>query len=448
MHHIYCRGMTTTSGGNLSVADDGGNIWITPAGTDKGSLKPEDIVCVGPGGVVTGIHKPSSEYPLHRAIYKARPDLRAVIHAHPPVLTAFSIVHRIPDTAVLRNAREICGTVGYAGYELPGSEMLGESVAGEFSKGHNAVIMENHAVVVGGKDLTEALVRLEALENCAVTIQSAGFIGEATTLSESQLNDLTNSGGHGFLKGAAGERAGEAVPDSGVRVTKNETGCIDKDADYESSSVIVASGDVTSADEICLMVRRACERGLMYGSCGTISVRCAGSGYLITPGGGLRCDITGEDIARVNDCRQSEGKEPYRSEWLHDEIYRRFPAVRAVIVAQPPYLMAFAVTGRKIEVRTIPESWLFLQDIPIVPFGAQLPGRSEICDLLAGGAPAIMISNDSLLVTGKNLLQAFDRLEVAEMTAMSQIIGGSLGTVAPISNENIEELRRVFPGSD
>jgi L-fuculose-phosphate aldolase len=408
MGHIYRHGMTTTSGGNLSLADESGNTWITPAGTDKGSLRPEDIVCVAPDGAASGIHKPSSEYPLHRAIYNARPDLKAVIHAHPPVLTSFSIVHSIPDTAVMKKAHEICGTVGYAGYELPGSERLGESVAREFRKGHNAVIMENHAVVVGGRDLTEALTRLETLENCARIIQAAGFIGEVTPIDEGQLKDMMDSGVPDILQGA------------------------------------VASGDETSADEICRMVRRACERGLMYGASGTISVRYSGNGYLITPGRGFRWNIASEDIVKVNDYKRPEGKELCRPEWLHDEIYRRFPAIGAVIVAQPPYLMAFAVTGRKIDVRTIPESWLFLQDIPIVPFGAQLPGRSEISDLLAGGAPAILISNDSVLVTGKNLLQAFDRLEVAEMTAMSLILGRSLGTVAPISNENIEELRKTF----
>lgn len=414
MGHIYCHGMTTTSGGNLSVADSNGNIWITPAGTDKGSLKPDDIACVSSDGVVTGNHKPSSEYALHRAVYKARPDLKAVIHAHPPVLTSFSIVHRIPDTTVLRNAFQICGKVGYAGYELPGSEKLGETVAAEFGKGHNAVIMENHAVVVGGKDLTEALVRLETLENCAATLYAAGFIGEATSLSECQLNELTDPERKGPLRNAGGVRMPENNP---------------------------------AAGEIRLIVRRACERGLMYGSSGIISVRCPGKGYLFTPGGVLRCDIGSEDIVKVNYGKQPQGIEPYMSEWLHGEIYRRFPDIGAVIVAQPAYLMAFAVTGRKLDVRTIPESWLFLRDIPIVPLGARLPVGTEIFDLLAGGAPAVMISNDSVLVTGKNLLQAFDRLEVAEMTAMSQILGQSLGSVRSISSENIEELRRVFlPG--
>jgi L-fuculose-phosphate aldolase len=165
--------MTTTSGGNMSVIDSLGNIWITPSGTDKGSLKPGEVVCVSPDGNYEGPLKPSMEYPLHRAVYNARPDIRALIHAHPPVLTSFSIVHRIPDTSILERWREICGTVGYAGYATPGSDAMAENVASEFNRGHGVVIMENHAVVAGGKDLAEALARLEALEKCATTIHSA-----------------------------------------------------------------------------------------------------------------------------------------------------------------------------------------------------------------------------------------------------------------------------------
>lgn len=422
MIHIYKRGMTTTSGGNLSVSDSSGNIRITPAGTDKGSLRPEDIVCVSSEGVVSGNLKPSSEYPLHRAIYKARPDLKALIHAHPPVLTSFSVVHRIPDTAVLRNAFQICGKVGYAGYELSGSERLGETVAAEFRKGHNAVIMENHAVVVGGRDLTEALVRLETLENCAATIQTAGFIGEVTTLGEGQLKGMPGTGKPDLLHSFGSDRALSDEPAESDRTDNDES----------------------VAGEICVIVRRACERGLMYGSSGTISLRHPGNGFMITPEGTLLWDVSSEDIILVTDSTLISGQERGGPGWIHREIYRRFPGIGAVIEAQPPYLMAFAVTGTEPDVRTIPESWLFLQELPIVPFGAQIHGRNDIHDKISGGAPAVLIRNDSVLVTGANLLQAFDRLEVAEMTARSLILGKTLGTVAPISRENIEELRETF----
>jgi L-fuculose-phosphate aldolase len=81
---IYRSGMTTTSGGNLSIMDEAGDMWITPSAVDKGNLTAQDIVCVKADGTIVGKHKPSSEYPFHKAIYNMRPQMKAVIHAHPP----------------------------------------------------------------------------------------------------------------------------------------------------------------------------------------------------------------------------------------------------------------------------------------------------------------------------------------------------------------------------
>ena len=145
---IYRSGMTTTSGGNISIRDDNGDIWITPSGVDKGSLTVKDISCVKKDGTITGPHKPSSEFPFHKAIYEERPELTAIIHAHPPGLVAFSIARQVPNTNIIPQARYICGEIGYAPYGCPGSEELGVKIANEF-KNHKykAVIMENHGVV-------------------------------------------------------------------------------------------------------------------------------------------------------------------------------------------------------------------------------------------------------------------------------------------------------------
>ena len=102
---IYRSGMTTTSGGNISIKDGNGDIWITPSAVDKGSLTTKDIVCVKKDGSVVGPHKPSSEYPFHKAIYETRPELTAIIHAHPPGLVAFSIARQVPDTSIVPQAR-------------------------------------------------------------------------------------------------------------------------------------------------------------------------------------------------------------------------------------------------------------------------------------------------------------------------------------------------------
>src|SRR3954466_3432201 len=88
IQRIYRYRMTTTSGGNLSIREENGDIWITPARVDKGSLRREDIVLVRADGTQEGRHRPSVEFPFHKAIYQARPDLRAIVHAHPVALVA------------------------------------------------------------------------------------------------------------------------------------------------------------------------------------------------------------------------------------------------------------------------------------------------------------------------------------------------------------------------
>lgn len=413
MGHIYRHGMTTTSGGNLSAIDGLGNIWITPSGTDKGSLMPDDVVCVAPDGTVGGLHRPSMEYPLHREIYKARPDIRALIHAHPPVLTSYSIVHRIPDTSVVRSWGEICGSVGYAGYAIPGSSIMGELVASEFSKGHDAVIMENHAVVAGGRDLAEALARLEALECCAGAIHAAGIIGEIVIpVYSREVQPGQPSDSHTYAPGRK--------PDSG------------RGGDPMSPEEELLTG------EICRMAVRACDRGLLYGFSGSVSARSTGNKFLITREEVLRCYLGKGDIV------MSDVNCPAANARMHADIYRRFPSVNAVIVAQPAHLMAFAVTGKEIDASTIPESWLLLRAMPVVSSESLMPGSEEIAVKLAAGSPAVLVSNESVLVTGESLLQAFDRLEVAEMTARSLIVGQSLGSVKPISSHHICELRSAF----
>src|SRR5436309_1865425 len=150
LDRIYRHRMTTTSGGNLSIRDDAGDVWITPARVDKGSLRREDIVHVRGDGTAEGPHPPSSELPFHRAIYAARPDVRGIVHAHPVALVAFSICRRAPDTRLLPQARQVCGAVGFAPYALPGSEALGDNIARAFGAGSHCVVLENHGVVTGG----------------------------------------------------------------------------------------------------------------------------------------------------------------------------------------------------------------------------------------------------------------------------------------------------------
>ncbi len=186
MERVYRYRMTTTSGGNISIRDEDGTVWITPARVDKGRLTRDDIVSVRPDGTTDGRHPPSSEFPFHRAIYEARPELRGIVHAHPVALVAFSICGRVPDTRLLPTARRVCGEVGFAPYALPGSQALGRNIAVTFARGTDCVVLENHGVVTGGTSLREAFERFETLEFCAKTIIKAGPLGQVTYLDDAQ----------------------------------------------------------------------------------------------------------------------------------------------------------------------------------------------------------------------------------------------------------------------
>lgn len=408
---IYNRGLTTTSGGNISIIDNDGDIWITPAGVDKGSLRPSDIMCIKKDGSVIGKHKPSSEFPFHKAIYDMRPDIKAIIHAHPPALVSFSIVRKIPNTNIISQAKHICGPIGYAEYEIPGSHALGERIAQEFDKGYMAIIMENHGTVLGGTDLVDAFQRFETLEFSARTILYGNTIGEPRYLTDNQIDDFDSQ-----------------IPDL---LPENEV-------------VSYPSDERKKRAEICSIVHRACNQGLMISSYGTVSARWKGNDFLITPTNVPRWDLEVGDIVQIKDGKREPGKVPSRATWMHQEIYNRNPQINSIILTQSPYLMAFGVTKAVLDVRTIPESWIFLQDVSSLHFGSHFQGQYEILEILKLGNPAMIIQNDAVLVTGDQLLQTFDRLEVAEFSAKSLVMSASIGELKPINDQQVEDLRKIF----
>jgi len=408
---IYRSGMTTTSGGNISIRDANGDIWITPSGVDKGSLTTKDIILIKQDGSIVGPHKPSSEYPFHKAIYKARPELTAIIHAHPPGLVAFSIARKVPDTNIVPQARDICGEIGFAPYSCPGSEELGEKIANEFkNKRYKAVIMQNHGVVLGGTNMMDAYQRFETLEFCCRTIVNAGRIGNVNVLTDEQIAQYI----HHFPKNIAHYM----------------------DVEYPSDERALRS-------DMVRIIRRACDQGLMISTYGTVSVRWHDNDFLITPRDVARWDIQPNDIVQIKNGMAEAGKVPSRSVALHHRIYQLNPHINSIITTQPVNLMAHAVSRQAFDVRTIPESWIFLQDVPSVPFGLIYNEIDKIATMF-NHHRAILIENDCVFVTGDKLLNTFDYLEVAEFSANSLVMASSIGPLQPMGDKEIDELRIAF----
>jgi L-fuculose-phosphate aldolase len=410
MERIYRYRMTTTSGGNLSILDADGAIWITPARVDKGNLQRDDIVCLYPNGRVEGRHRPSSELPFHQAIYAARPDLRAIVHAHPVALVAFSICRTVPNTRLIHQARHVCGEVGFAPYALPGSQALAGNIARTFEAAHHCVVLENHGVVVGGEDLTEAFQRFETLEFTAQTTIRASMLGEVQLLTDRQLE--------------LSRRQAEVLP--------------------EFVRDVPTSHECDLRTQLREFLRRGYQQRLFISTAGSFSARVGPDAFLITPYLRDRQRIELEDLVLIDAGRRESGKSPSRSSRMHRAIYRRHPEIAAVVTAYPVHATAFCVTQTELNTRTIPESYLFLRDVPRLPFELPFGNGTDLAERVSLAQPIALLDNDGVLVCGTSVLDAFDRLEVLETTAEALIQSRPLGPLVPMADAVIEELKAAF----
>ncbi len=409
MQRIYRYRMTTTSGGNLSILDSAGDIWITPSRVDKGGLQPTDIVCVHPDGTHTGLHAPSSELPFHREIYRRRPDIRAIVHAHPGALVAFSICRQLPDTRVQSHVFNVCGRVALAPYACPGTAELGEKIAETFAGGADCVLLENHGVVIGGTDLQEAFQRFETLEFVAQTLIKAQQLGAVQVLKPEHLNVATMP-----------EFNDAPVSPPSIREKELRT-------------------------EICRFLHRAYQQRLLISTAGAFSARLDEKHFLITPRRSDRLEVEAPGIVRATRNTCEPDKRPSRAALLHALIYERHPEIGAIINAQPSHASAYCVSGALLSTHTIPESYVVLNNAPMLPFHRIVEDADRIAALVSlRKCPVILIENEGVLVVGKNVLDAFDRLEVLEATSEALLLSRPLGPLVAMPPAAIDELRRVF----
>ena len=183
----------------------------------------------------------------------------------------------------------------------------------------------------------------------------------------------------------------------------------------------------------------------MISTYGTVSARWRGDDFLITPTGIDRWQLENTDIVQIKGGAREPGKQPSLSVALHQDIYRRHPHVQSIILTQPPNAMAFAVSQHALDTRTIPESYLLLKDVPLVPYAEQFGNWSPLVDRLSPTSPVLVLQNNCVLATGRSVLDAFDRLEVAEFSARSIIDSAGLGDLVPIDQQAIDDLKVSFP---
>jgi len=189
MRRLYRQGLTTTSGGNISLQVSDKHIVITPSATDKGRMKWNEVGIVSKDGrSLTPELKPSIETGMHLEIYR-RKGAGAIVHAHPVFATTFTALKEKIDTTLTAEACAILGEPLFVPYELMGSEELAMRVADYIEKSET-LLLENHGVITFAGDLLHAFDRIEVLETAAKMTVIARLTGKKHPLSPQKIDEL------------------------------------------------------------------------------------------------------------------------------------------------------------------------------------------------------------------------------------------------------------------
>jgi L-fuculose-phosphate aldolase len=188
---MYAKSYVVANDGNISCKVSEDTIWTTPSGVSKGFMSEEMLVKTDlQGQILEGTCLPTTELKMHLRLYQENCKIRAVVHAHPPVATAFAIAGIPLDQAILAEAVVQLGTVPIASYGEPGTHEVPDSIA-PFCQAYQAVLLANHGALSWGSNLTQAYFRMETLEYYATLIMyTSHIIGKANQLSDAQVERL------------------------------------------------------------------------------------------------------------------------------------------------------------------------------------------------------------------------------------------------------------------
>jgi L-fuculose-phosphate aldolase len=187
---LYARGYTASNDGNISVRLDAGRLMMTPTNVCKGFMTP-DIMCITDleGRKIAGERNPSSEMQMHVEVYRQRPEVRAVVHAHPPIATGFAVAGIPLDRAVLAEVVTTLGSVPIAEYATPSTKELPEAVR-KYVKAHDGMLLANHGALTLGADVFAAYFKMETIEHFAKISLVARLLGGERLLSREEVTRL------------------------------------------------------------------------------------------------------------------------------------------------------------------------------------------------------------------------------------------------------------------
>jgi len=178
---VYAKGFAAANDGNISYRVGDNEVLCSPTMICKGFMNPDDICAVDlEGKQIAGKRKRTSEILLHLEIMKHRPDVRAVVHCHPPHATAYAITGRVPPTCIIPESEVFIGKVALAPYQTPGTQAFAEAVL-PFVKNHNTILLANHGIACWADTVTHAEWYAEVVDNYCHTLMLAAQLGAPLT---------------------------------------------------------------------------------------------------------------------------------------------------------------------------------------------------------------------------------------------------------------------------
>ena len=187
---MYARGYTASNDGNISVRLGDHRLLMTPKSVCKGFMTP-DMMCITDmsGKKLEGDRDPSSEMLMHLEVYRQRPDVRAVVHAHPPTATGFAVAGIPLDRAVLAEVLTTLGSIPLAEYATPSTAELPTAV-GKYIKAHDGMLLANHGALTVGGDLFGAYYKMETIEHFAKISLVARLLGRENLIAREEVDRL------------------------------------------------------------------------------------------------------------------------------------------------------------------------------------------------------------------------------------------------------------------
>src|SRR6202521_5645719 len=200
---MYARGYTASNDGNISVRLGTGRLLMTPKSVCKGFMTP-DMMCVTDldGRKLQGERDPSSEMLMHLEVYRQRPDVQAVVHAHPPTATGFAVAGIPLDRAVLAEVVTTLGSIPIAQYATPSTSELPDAVR-QYIKAHDGMLLATHGALTAGADLFSAYYKMETIEHFAKISLVARLLGRENLIAREELLRLQELRGTYGIKAPA-----------------------------------------------------------------------------------------------------------------------------------------------------------------------------------------------------------------------------------------------------